>query len=86
MELNREKAVNKITKVLKRNGVIISDNDSRINLDSLGFLNLILDIEEEFEIELDDSFIERISNGTKNEIVNALLQQSKYDEKINSSV
>lgn len=46
----------KIKEILNFNGIeIINDNEEKIELDSLQFISIILDIEEEFKICVDDS-------------------------------
>ena len=48
----------KIEKILAENGIEIDDEGALLNVDSLGFISTIVGIEQEFDIEFPDEFLE----------------------------
>ena len=47
-----------IVKILEENGIEVDDKANLLNIDSMGFISAIVGIEQEFEIEFPDEFLE----------------------------
>lgn len=47
-----------VEKILAENGIEIDDEGTLLNVDSLGFISTIVGIEQEFDIEFPDEFLE----------------------------
>lgn len=47
-----------IVRILEENGIEVDDKGGLLNIDSIGFISTIVGIEQEFEIEFPDEFLE----------------------------
>ncbi len=52
-----EEIKNKMINILRQNGIIVFEENEVIEMNSLMFISLIVNIEEEFEIEVPDDYL-----------------------------
>lgn len=76
MHIDKNEITKKINKVFAENGLLVDDCDELlINYipDSLSFINLVIGLEEEFDIELPDEFLLIQNLGTTTNLVERFL-------------
>lgn len=66
----------KLIKIFNDNGVVVISEDEIIDVDSLIYISIIVEIEEEFEIEVPDEYL----------ITNQLTCLSEYIELVDNNI
>lgn len=65
---------NKLIELLKENGVYVDGEDEVLELDSLTYVTVIVDIENEFGISYPEQFMIEEINVTLRELENTILE------------
>lgn len=79
---NKSNLINKMEKVLLKNNLQIeledyNENLSLLGIDSLVFIQLIIEIEQEFQIEIDDTDLSLENFLTINDFVSYIMENAK---------
>ena len=62
-----------VVKILGENGIEIDDEGVLLNLESLSFISTLVDIEQTFDIELPDEFLEIGKFDTVDDLVRGVV-------------
>lgn len=76
MEIKMNNIKEKLIKIFNDNGVVVISEDEIIDVDSLIYISIIVEIEEEFEIEVPDEYL----------ITNQLTCLSEYIELVDNNI
>lgn len=52
--MDREEIMSKIKDIVERNGIFVTGDTEELEFDSIQFITIIIDIEEEFQIEFNE--------------------------------
>lgn len=76
MEIKMNNIKGKLMKIFNDNGVVVISEDEIIDVDSLIYISIIVEIEEEFEIVVPDEYL----------ITNQLTCLSEYIELVDNNI